>query len=94
MFEKIEQVEEELRAVVVGLDPVGVPLPDVEAVWACLDRVERLAAGAKLRLAGRVEEAAGWRRAGRRSAADHLAVLAGVTVGHARGMLDASRQLG
>jgi hypothetical protein len=81
------------EGVLAGFDPVGVPLGDVEAVWVSLDRIERLAAGAKLRLAGRVEEAGGWRRDGRRSAADHLALLSGSSVGAARGQLEASKQL-
>jgi hypothetical protein len=81
------------EGVLAGLDPGSVPLVEVESVWVALDRIERLAAGAKLLLADRVGEAGGWRRDGRRSAADHLALLSGTSVGAARGQLEASKQL-
>lgn len=86
-------VVEVVREAVTALEPGSIPLPGAEAAWRQLDEVERLAAGAKLRLAARVEEAGTWRRAGRRSAADHLALLAGTSVGQARGVLEASRAL-
>jgi len=90
MFESlVEAVEQAL----LGFDPAAVPLCSAESAWVELDRIERLAAGAKIRLAGRVEEGEGWKRAGRRSAADHLSLLSGSTVGTAIGMLATSRRL-
>jgi hypothetical protein len=90
MFDQLSRIVEEALA---GFDPAGVPTSSAEAVWLELDRVERLVAGAKLRLSARVEEGGGWRRAGRRSAADQLAVLGGMTVGQARGLLETSKRL-
>jgi hypothetical protein len=90
MFESMAQVVELTLA---GFDPATVPLTSAESTWLELDRAERLIAGAKVRLVGRVAEARGWERAGRRSAADHLAVLSGTTVGAAMGMLATSKRL-
>jgi hypothetical protein len=94
MFDRVvSELVGEVEGVLAGLDPGSVPLREVESVWAAFDRIERLVAGAKLRLASRVEEAGSWRRAGRRSAADHLALLSGTSVGAARGALEASKHL-
>ena len=50
-------------------DPISIPLTDAVAVYESLARMEKLIAGAKLRLAARVEESNEWRRAGYRRAA-------------------------
>jgi hypothetical protein len=93
MFDRVvSELVGEVAGVLAGLDPGSVPLREVESVWAAFDRIERLVASAKLRLASRVE-AGSWRRAGRRSAADHLALLSGTSVGAARGALEASKHL-
>ncbi|HEY2331535.1 MAG TPA: hypothetical protein VGH94_06420, partial [Acidimicrobiales bacterium] len=65
MFGSVVGVVERALA---GFDPAAVPLASAESSWLELDRIERLVAGAKVRLAVRVEEAGGWERAGRRSA--------------------------
>jgi hypothetical protein len=68
-------------------------LRDATEVWASLDRIARLAAGAATLLAARVDEAGDWKRAGARSAADHLAKLGGTPALTARRALEASRQV-
>jgi hypothetical protein len=76
-----------------GLVPEDVLLGDANDVWSSFDRIERFAAAAKTMLATRVEEAGDWKRAGARSAADHLAKLGGTTALTARRSLEASKQV-
>jgi hypothetical protein len=52
-----------------------------------------LAASAKTLLARRVEEANTWRRAGHRSAEEHMAAVAGTSVTAAKGMLETSKRV-
>jgi hypothetical protein len=75
-----------------GLVPEDVLLGDANDVWVSFDRIERLAASAKTLLAARVDEAGDWKRAGARSAADHLAKLGGTTAYAARRALETSKQ--
>jgi hypothetical protein len=58
-----------------------------------LDRIERLAAAMKLRLARRVDEVEQWKRSGYASAAEFLATQAGSSVATAKDMLGASSRL-
>jgi len=74
-------------------DPISIPLTDAVAVYASLAHMEKLIAGAKLRLAARVEESNEWRRQGHRRAADCLARLSGTSAGAAHTELAASEQL-
>ncbi len=83
-----------LAALVAALDPDDVGLSESLDVWAEFDRIERLAASAKTLLAARVEEGGGWRRAGARSAAEHLAKVGGTSTSTARRSLESSKQLG
>ena len=85
--------ERAIGQMVDGLDPADVLLGDVTAVWSAFDRIERLAASAKTLLAARVDEAGEWKRAGARSAADHLAMLGGTTAIVARRALETSKQV-
>jgi hypothetical protein len=75
------------------LDPDTIPLEQVTAVYGSLARIEKLAAGARVRLAARVEASKEWRRAGHRTAADWLARTTGVTTGVAHAELAASTRL-
>jgi hypothetical protein len=77
-----------------ALDPDALPLDDVAGVYEALARLEKLAAGARLRLAARVEACDVWRRSGHRHAADWLARTTGVTTGTAHAELAASTRLG
>ena len=74
-------------------DPISIPLTDAVAVYESLARMEKLIAGAKLRLAARVEESNEWRRAGHRRAADCLARLSGTSAGAAHTELATSQRL-
>ena len=85
--------ERAIGQMVGGLDPSDVLLRDVTEVWSAFDRIERWAAGAKTLLAARVDEAGDWKRAGARSAADHLAKLGGTTADVARRSLVTSQQV-
>ncbi|MBW8827779.1 MAG: HNH endonuclease [Acidobacteria bacterium] len=76
-----------------GFEPGLVPLPEAAAAWHVLDQLERAVVGAKLALACRVEESSIWLAKGHRSAADYLAKVSGISVGYARGLLAASKQL-
>src|SRR4249920_3681704 len=85
--------EEELAALLAGLDPAAVALCDVTDLVAAFARVERLAAAAQTLLAGRLEEAGTWKRSGHRSVEEQLAGIAGTTVSSARGALKTSTRL-
>jgi hypothetical protein len=73
-----------MRSALVGfvdrLDPRSVALTQAPGLWAELDGMERLVAGAKTLLARRVEESREWKRKGFRTAAEHLAAMGGTTV--------------
>ena len=86
-------VERAFAAMVGGLDVDTVLLRDVTDVWSAFDRIERMAASAKVLLAARVGEAGDWKRAGARSAADHLARLGGTSARDARRALENSKQV-
>ena len=83
----------ELGLQIEALEPDAVHLGDALALWEELDAVERSAASAKTLLAGRVAEAATWKRAGFRSAAEQLAAVSGSSVSSARNALETSEQL-
>lgn len=70
-----------------------VPAGEVTGVWGELDRIERLAAGAKRLFAARVDAVGEWRNAGCANAAEFMALRSGVTIGVARTALETSRAL-
>lgn len=86
-------LEGALRHLCSELDPDAVPLPDASPLWSSFDAIERLAAGAKCRLARRVEESNAWRRSDHRSAEDWMASKSGTTTGRARAGLTTSKRL-
>lgn len=75
------------------LDPASVPGRDAAGVYEALAAMEKLVAGAKLRMAVRVEQSGEWRRAGHRHPADFLAGRSGVSGGTARDELATSKRL-
>src|SRR5262245_47144039 len=93
VVEEVHGHEAALARFCARFDPETVPLEQAAAVYEALARMEKLVAGARLRLAGRVEASNVWRRAGHRTAADWLARLAGVTAGVAHAELAASARL-
>jgi len=78
---------------VAGLVADDVALSSVTDVWTVFDRIERLASGAKTLLAERVDIAGDWKRAGARSAAEHLAKLGGTSTAGARRTVETSKQV-
>ncbi len=89
----VRTVDRELGRWVSGLDANAVPLPEVLNLFEVYMSVARWAQTAMTLLAPRVEEAETWKRAGHRSAAEHLAVVAGTSVSVARAMLETSKQV-
>jgi hypothetical protein len=83
-----------LRGIVEGLDPDEVLASRAPGLWAEFDRIERLAAAAKIVLARRVDDSHVWEREGHRSAVDYLAKASGTSKAVSRGMLAASKKLG
>jgi hypothetical protein len=90
---EVEEQEQALAGLCANLDPATIPLTDAPGVYASLARMEKLVAGARLRLAARVEASNEWRRAGHRRAADWLAHTTGTSAGAAHAELDASGRL-
>ncbi len=86
-------IERALGSLVDVLDPDDVALFDATDVWKAFDGIERFAANAKTLLAFRVEETGDWKRAGARSAADHLAQLGGTSTTAARRDLGTSKDV-
>jgi len=85
--------ERALAGMVGGFNADDVLLRDATDVWAAFDRIERLASSAKTLLAARVDEAGAWKRAGARSAAEHLAKLGGTSTAAARRSVETSKQV-
>src|SRR5262245_21209071 len=92
-LEEVADQESSLAAFCARFDPGAVPLEHSASVYEALARMEKLVAGARVRLAARVEESHHWRLAGHRTAADWLARAAGVTTGAAHAELAASTLL-
>jgi Domain of unknown function (DUF222) len=91
--EDVASCESALAGLCAELDPASVPLPDAPAIYEALARIEKLAAGAKLRIAKRVEDSNEWRRGGYRSPAEWLARRSGTSTGAAHGELATSARL-
>ena len=97
MFEHgVGRIGDALAALVAALDPDAFSIQTASAVWAALDRVERLAAAGKTVLARRAAQAAGGADEGRRagqSGVEELARRAGTSVGAARDSVTTSQRL-
>jgi hypothetical protein len=85
--------EHAIGSLVAGLIADDVAARDVTDVWSAFDRIERLVSSAKVLLAARAEESGSWRRAGARSAADHLARLGGTSTSEARRAIENSKDV-
>jgi hypothetical protein len=79
--------------VVETLDPDEVLASQSPALWVEFDRIERLAAAAKILLARRVDESRVWEREGHRSAVDYLAAKSGTSKAASRGVLGTSKKI-
>src|SRR5215216_6724745 len=94
MLGELQQHETALAASCRVLEPAAVPAEHVAAVYETLARIEKLAAGARVRLAARLASSSSvWRQTGHRHAADWLAATAGITAGAAQAELAASTLL-
>jgi hypothetical protein len=82
-----------LRGVVEALDPDEVLASRAPGLWAEFDRIERLAAAAKILLARRVDDSRVWEREGHRSAVDYLAQTSGTSKAASRGVLATSKKI-
>jgi hypothetical protein len=82
-----------MRELVAEFDPDAVPLCDAPGLWATVDEVERLAVAVKVLLARRVEDAGAWKRQGHRTAAEHMAAMAGTSVPAAQSLLETSKRV-
>jgi len=92
----VGRVGDALAALVAALDPDAFSAQTASAVWAGLDRVERLVAAGKTVLARRAAQAAGGADEGRRtgqSGVEELARRAGTSVGAARDSVTTSQRL-
>ena len=90
----VHELEHRLRVQCAALDPDAVPVPDVVGLFGALDRIVRLAAGAKLRLLRRIDDADIALAGGDRSTVEWVARETGVAIGAARDALETSRRLG
>src|SRR5262245_41277120 len=93
MFEHAAGITSDLAATSAVFDPDSLDAASVVPMWQTLDRIERLAAAMKLRLARRVDEVQQWKRLGYASAAEYLAAKAGSSVASAKEVLSASERL-
>jgi hypothetical protein len=93
VVETASEQEEALAAFCAALQPASIPRTEVAQIYESLARMERLVAGARLRLAARVEASNHWRTAGNRTAADWLARIMGTTAGAAHAELAVSSYL-
>jgi hypothetical protein len=67
LVEEVTQQEDRLFTLCGQFDPATVPLEHAARVYEAFARMEKLVAGARLRLAARVEESDHWRRTGHRN---------------------------
>jgi Domain of unknown function (DUF222) len=89
----VQSYEQTLAQLCAAVDPASIPLRDAVAVYEAAARMEKLAAGLRLRMAARAEASKAWRLAGYRSAAEWLARVAGTSTGVAHAELAASERL-
>ncbi|HEX2384195.1 MAG TPA: hypothetical protein VHI95_16240, partial [Acidimicrobiales bacterium] len=80
MFGRVDEIETQLEEVSAEFEPDALDAGSVVSLYETFDRIERLAAANKLRLARRVDEVEQWKRSGYPSAAEYLAAKSGSTV--------------
>jgi hypothetical protein len=76
-----------------AFEPDAVALPDALPLWETFDRIERLAATAKLLLTSRVDESRAGQRGGHRDSAELLARRGGTSIRAARTQLETAKRL-
>jgi hypothetical protein len=85
---------EALCGLVGSLEPDEVLASAAPVLWAEFDRIERLAAAAKILLARRVDDSRVWEQEGHRSAVEYLARASGTSKSVSRGVLATSKKIG
>jgi hypothetical protein len=93
MFAHLDTAEQQLRSFCTGLRPVDLPPEGAAEAIRQLTRIERLASGARLRLARRIDDEDLLAKDGVRNAADWLAGETGQSPGQAAKDLEASKRL-
>ena len=89
----VDDAEQAVNTLAVGLDPDLVTASTAMALVARIDRMERQLSGVKTLLAGRVADSQVWKHRGDRSAAHWLAGQAGTSVGDAVNTLETAARL-
>jgi hypothetical protein len=82
-----------LCGIVAALDPDEVLASEAPELWFAFDRIERLAASAKILLARRVDDSGVAQRQGMASAAEYLARKSGTSISGSRGALETSKRI-
>ncbi|HET7718881.1 MAG TPA: hypothetical protein VFK43_02860, partial [Acidimicrobiales bacterium] len=93
MCEQLGQVREAMGRYAAGLDPSLLSCEDAAAVVLAAAAIENLAATVKALAAARFAAGEGWKAAGDRSAAAHLARVTGTSVRAAGEVLETARRL-
>ena len=91
---EVRDVSEHLAALLHGLEPRDIPLPEATGVLDAFIELERRAAAGRLLVTARATESTRWKREGFASPAEWLAAKAGTSAGRARDDLTTSEQLG
>ncbi|MFN8052929.1 MAG: hypothetical protein U0Q22_15900 [Acidimicrobiales bacterium] len=91
---QLRELAAPLAGIVGELMPDAVPLPDAPDVWAAFVELRRLADAGAVLMSARVNESRRWAEEGAASAAEWMALEAGVTVGRSRADLGTSGRLG
>jgi hypothetical protein len=86
----LQHIESEFAAALADLNPSAVHVSAVVPLFEQLDRIERLASGAKTLLARRLEDTKEWRRSGCLTPAEFLAAKTGSSIGTAKDTLATS----
>ena len=94
LLDRLARVTDQLRTAVADLDPERLSGADAARLLETFAELERLASAGKLLSARRVESSNVWRRSGHRSAAAHVAEVAGTGIGPALTTLETARHLG
>jgi len=90
---EVRSVTEHLAALLYGLEPLDVPLPEAPGVLDAFVELERRAAAGRLLVSARAVESIRWKREGFASPAEWLADKSGTSTGRARDDLKTSERL-
>jgi hypothetical protein len=92
--QEVLETVERVRSLCARLDPAAIPLSEVPVVFDLAVELEKLGAGAVVRMTARYEQAGAWRGNGAKSAEDDIARKTGSSTSNARRNLGTSKRLG